>query len=187
MSTSRSRRRTALAMTFEVGRCGKAGRLRKLWTPAPRWRVGLESHSGRTCLGPAAARLGWMIAGSGNNGEDGPEGVSCREVYAARLHAPVLSENPWLADHLISRAPRHRNGDRRLAGSLAPSADQAEAEARAAALRLACRPARWWGWPQPSAPCVGGRGRLGETAWLGVELSQRAGGRDGILAERRAA
>ena len=40
---------------------------------------------------------------------------------------------------------RHRNGDMGLAGSLAPSADHAEAEARAAALRLACRPAQRWG------------------------------------------
>ena len=141
--------------------------------------MGSESHLGRTCLGPAAVRLGWAIAGSGNNGKDGTERGPLPEVYATCLHRPVLPENPWLADHLISRALRHRNGDMGPSGSLALSADHAAAEARAAALRLACRPARRWGGR--------GRGRLGETAWLGAGLSQREGERDGVLAERRAA
>jgi lipid II isoglutaminyl synthase (glutamine-hydrolysing) len=107
--------------------------------------AGFESHSGRTCLGPGAAPLGRVIAGSGNNGEDGTEGARYREVYATYLHGPVLPKNPWLTDHLISRALRHRNGDMGPSGSLAPLEDHAEAEAHAAALRLACRPARRWG------------------------------------------
>jgi CobQ-like glutamine amidotransferase family enzyme len=146
--------------------------------------AGFESHSGRTCLGPGAAPLGRVIAGSGNNGEDGTEGARYREAYATYLHGPVLPKNPWLTDHLISRALRHRNGDMGPSGFLAPLEDHAEAEAHAAALRLACRPARRWGRPQPPAPGAGSRGRLGQTTWLGARLSQRAGGWHGFLAER---
>lgn len=103
--------------------------------------VGFENHSGRTYLGPGAAPLGRVIAGSGNNGQDGTEGARYREVYATYLHGPVLPKNPWLTDHLLSRALWHRYGD---VGPLAPLGDQTEAEAHAAALRLARRPAGRW-------------------------------------------
>lgn len=73
--------------------------------------VGFENHSGRTYLGSAAQPLGRVIAGSGNNGQDGTEGARYREVYATYLHGPVLPKNPWLADHLISRALQHRYRD----------------------------------------------------------------------------
>jgi lipid II isoglutaminyl synthase (glutamine-hydrolysing) len=103
--------------------------------------IGLENHSGRTHLGSGAEPLGRVLAGGGNNGEDGTEGARYREVYATYLHGPVLPKNPWLADHLISRALAHRYTD---CGPLAPLTDQAEAQAHAAALRLARRPARRW-------------------------------------------
>jgi lipid II isoglutaminyl synthase (glutamine-hydrolysing) len=100
--------------------------------------TGFENHSGRTYLGDAAKPLGRVLAGAGNNGEDGTEGARYREVYATYLHGPVLPKNPWLADHLLSRALAHRYPD---CGPLAPLTDQAEAQAHAAALRLARRPA----------------------------------------------
>jgi CobQ-like glutamine amidotransferase family enzyme len=103
--------------------------------------IGFENHSGRTRLGSGAEPLGRVLAGGGNNGEDGTEGARYREVYATYLHGPVLPKNPWLADHLISRALAHRYTD---CGPLAPLTDQAEAQAHAAALRLARRPARRW-------------------------------------------
>ena len=102
--------------------------------------VGFENHSGRTYLGPGTDPLGRVIAGSGNNGEDGTEGARYREVYATYLHGPVLPKNPWLTDHLISTALLHRYQDAGTPDSLAPLEDQAEAEAHAAALRLACPP-----------------------------------------------
>jgi len=106
--------------------------------------VGFENHSGRTYLGPGAEPLGRVIAGSGNNGEDGTEGARYREVYATYLHGPLLPKNPWLTDHLISRALLHRYQDAEPLDLLAPLDDQTEAAAQAAALRLACRPiARW--------------------------------------------
>ncbi len=100
--------------------------------------TGFENHSGRTYLGDSAKPLGRVLAGAGNNGEDGTEGARHREVYATYLHGPVLPKNPWLADHLLSRALAHRYPD---CGPLAPLTDQAEAQAHAAALRLARRPA----------------------------------------------
>jgi lipid II isoglutaminyl synthase (glutamine-hydrolysing) len=105
--------------------------------------VGFENHSGRTYLGPGAAPLGHVIAGAGNNGEDGTEGARYREVYATYLHGPVLPKNPWLTDHLISRALRHRYQEAEPLDLLAPLEDRTEAEAHAAALRLACRTGRW--------------------------------------------
>jgi CobQ-like glutamine amidotransferase family enzyme len=106
--------------------------------------VGFENHSGRTRLGPGTEPLGRVIAGSGNNGEDGTEGARYREVYATYLHGPVLPKNPWLTDHLISSALLHRYRDAGTLQSLAPLEDQTEAEAHAAALRLACPPTGRW-------------------------------------------
>ena len=106
--------------------------------------VGFENHSGRTYLGSGVTPLGRVIAGSGNNGEDGTEGARYRDVYATYLHGPVLPKNPWLTDHLISRALLHRYGDAEVPLSLALLEDRAEAQAHAAALRLACRPPGRW-------------------------------------------
>jgi hypothetical protein len=121
--------------------------------------VGFENHSGRTYLGPDAAPLGRVIAGSGNNGQDGTEGARYRQVYATYLHGPVLPKNPWLTDHLISAALAHRYGDTRRPGSLTPLEDHAEAEAHAAALRLARRPAGRW---RAAVAAHAGKG----TAWI---------------------
>jgi lipid II isoglutaminyl synthase (glutamine-hydrolysing) len=124
--------------------------------------VGFENHSGRTFLGDGVKPLGRVIAGAGNNGEDGTEGARYREVYATYMHGPVLPKNPWLADYLLSRALAHRYGD---IGPLAPLADDTEDAAQAAALRLAGRSAPAWrtaasamsriGRPTPGRPSPG--------------------------------
>ncbi len=106
--------------------------------------VGFENHSGRTYLGPGADPLGQVIAGSGNNGEDGTEGARYRQVYATYLHGPLLPKNPWLTDHLISMALLHRYRDTESLDLMTPLEDQAEDAAHAAALRLACRPNGRW-------------------------------------------
>jgi lipid II isoglutaminyl synthase (glutamine-hydrolysing) len=103
--------------------------------------AGFENHSGRTYLSSGAKPLGRVLAGGGNNGEDGTEGARYREVYATYLHGPVLPKNPWLADHLLASALAHRYHD---FGPLAPLTDQAEALAHAAALRIARRPVPRW-------------------------------------------
>lgn len=98
--------------------------------------VGFENHSGRTYLGPGAQPLGRVIAGSGNNGEDGFEGARHRQVYATYLHGPVLPKNPWFTDHLIFHALRHRYGD---VAPLVALPDGAEERAHEAALKMAIR------------------------------------------------
>lgn len=114
--------------------------------------MGFENHSGRTYLGDGVKPLGRVLAGAGNNGEDGTEGARYREVYATYLHGPVLPKNPWLADYLLSRALAHRYRD---IGPLAPLSDNAEARAHAAALRLARRPAARWRAAANAVPRVG--------------------------------
>jgi lipid II isoglutaminyl synthase (glutamine-hydrolysing) len=133
--------------------------------------VGFENHSGRTYLGPAAEPLGRVIAGSGNNGEDGTEGARYRDVYATYLHGPVLPKNPWLTDHLIRRALLHRYGDTGVLDCLAPLDDQTESQAHAASLRLARQPAGMWRAVMTARP----RLRRGGLRQAGAE-SQATGG-----------
>jgi lipid II isoglutaminyl synthase (glutamine-hydrolysing) len=96
--------------------------------------VGFENHSGQTFLGPSVKPLGKVLAGGGNNGEDGYEGAIYRQVYATYLHGPVLPKNPWFTDHLIWQGLRHRYGD---VPPLAPLRDNAEERAHQAALQTA--------------------------------------------------
>ena len=132
--------------------------------------AGFENHSGRTYLGNDAKPLGHVLAGAGNNGEDGTEGARYRDVYATYLHGPVLPKNPWLADHLLSRALAHHYQD---FGPLPPLRDQTEAQAHAAALRLAVRPAGRW---RAAADAMSRIGRPSRVPAI-------AGGRDGSKAK----
>jgi lipid II isoglutaminyl synthase (glutamine-hydrolysing) len=92
--------------------------------------AGFENHGGRTYLGPSAEPLGRVLAGHGNNGVDGYEGVLERNVIGTYLHGPLLPKNAWFADWLIATA---------LTGStpLAPLQDELEAAAHADARRAA--------------------------------------------------
>ena len=96
--------------------------------------VGFENHSGLTDLGPDAAPFGRVVAGAGNNGQDGLEGARSGSVCATYLHGPVLPRNPWLADHLIRAALRRRTG-RQV--DLAPLDDALERRDHQVALRRA--------------------------------------------------
>ncbi|MGO8947262.1 MAG: type 1 glutamine amidotransferase [Ktedonobacterales bacterium] len=102
----------------------------------PQRLVGFENHSGRTYLGPRAEPLGRVIAGSGNNGEDGNEGARYRQVYGTYLHGPVLPKNPWFADFLTWQGLRHRYGE---VAPLSTLADGAEERAHEAAFKMALR------------------------------------------------
>ncbi|HUE75624.1 MAG TPA: glutamine amidotransferase [Chloroflexota bacterium] len=74
--------------------------------------VGFENHSGRTFLGAGAAPLARVLVGSGNNGDDGWEGVVHGSAIGTYLHGSVLPKNPWLVDHLIEAALHRRYGRR---------------------------------------------------------------------------
>jgi CobQ-like glutamine amidotransferase family enzyme len=70
----------------------------------PRVIAGFENHGGRTYLGAGERPLGRVLAGRGNNGRDGLEGVHRRNVIGTYLHGPLLPKNVWLADRLIELA-----------------------------------------------------------------------------------
>lgn len=123
-----------------------------MWTehPGPRarrfignvvveWRgetlVGFENHGGRTHLEEGVEPLGRVVAGFGNNGEDGDEGAVYRNACGTYLHGSLLPKNPRFADHLIEVALRRRHRDLELA----PLDDRVEEMAHAAAVRLATR------------------------------------------------
>ena len=97
----------------------------------PRVLAGFENHAGRTRLGPDGRPLGRVLAGHGNDGADGLEGVRRDHVVGTYLHGPLLPKNTWFADWLIATATD------RPPGSLEPLDDTLEAAARAAARRAA--------------------------------------------------
>jgi CobQ-like glutamine amidotransferase family enzyme len=73
--------------------------------------AGFENHAGRTYLDDGADALGRVLAGFGNNGEDGFEGSRVGSAVGTYLHGPLLPRNPWLADWLIGRALARRLGE----------------------------------------------------------------------------
>jgi lipid II isoglutaminyl synthase (glutamine-hydrolysing) len=72
--------------------------------------AGFENHAGRTRLDPGAEPLGRVVAGFGNDGESGQEGVRVGRAIGTYLHGPLLPRNPWLADWLLSQALAHATG-----------------------------------------------------------------------------
>ena len=94
----------------------------------PRTIAGFENHGGRTYLGDDSQALGRVLAGHGNNGSDGLEGVRVGNVIGTYLHGPLLPKNVWLADRLIEMA---------LGIELEPLDDTLEDAAHAGARRAA--------------------------------------------------
>ena len=84
--------------------------------------VGFENHSGKTRLGPGVEPLGTVLAGFGNNGEDGTEGAHYKNVFGTYSHGPLLPKNPDFADLLIRTALERKYG----AVELAPLDDALE-------------------------------------------------------------
>lgn len=80
------------------------------FTGETRTLVGFENHSGKTYLGPGCRPMGRILAGFGNNGEDGGEGAIYRNAFGCYLHGSLLPKNPWFTDHLLLAALRRRYG-----------------------------------------------------------------------------
>ncbi len=97
--------------------------------------VGFENHGGRTYLSAGVQPLGRVVAGFGNNGEDGGEGAILGNACGTYLHGPLLPKNPALADYLIETALRRRQPD----VTLASLDDRVEQAAHTEAVRLATR------------------------------------------------
>ena len=84
--------------------------------------VGFENHSGKTRLGSGVEPLGRVLAGFGNNGEDGTEGARYKNVFGTYSHGPLLPKNPAFADLLLRRALERKTGS----GELSPLDDTLE-------------------------------------------------------------
>jgi CobQ-like glutamine amidotransferase family enzyme len=100
----------------------------------PRTVAGFENHAGRTILGATAAPLGRVLAGYGNDGESGYEGIRRGRALGTYLHGPLLPRNPWLADWVIAEALQHAGGE---PFELAPLPNELEASAHAVAAERA--------------------------------------------------
>jgi lipid II isoglutaminyl synthase (glutamine-hydrolysing) len=92
--------------------------------------AGFENHGGRTYLGAGAQPLGRVLAGHGNTGASGYEGVRRGKLVGTYLHGPLLPKNAWFADWLIAAALG-------LQEPLAPLDDRLEDAAHEAARRAA--------------------------------------------------
>ena len=84
--------------------------------------VGFENHSGQTFLGEGVQPLGKVLAGFGNNGQDGTEGVRYQNLFGTYSHGPLLPKNPALCDHILLTALQRKYGT----AELAPLDDAAE-------------------------------------------------------------
>ncbi len=89
--------------------------------------VGFENHSGHTYLGQGAQPLGRVLAGYGNNGEDGSEGAVYKNTIGCYMHGSLLPKNPQLADHLIELALKRKYG---TSATLSPIDDRVELSAQ---------------------------------------------------------
>jgi lipid II isoglutaminyl synthase (glutamine-hydrolysing) len=95
--------------------------------------AGFENHGGRTYVGPGDQPLGKVLAGHGNTGASGFEGVRRGRVIGTYLHGPLLPKNAWFADWLIATATCLPGGP----AALAPLDDAFEDAAHASARRAA--------------------------------------------------
>ena len=75
-----------------------------------------------TRLGGGVQPLGQVLAGFGNNGEDGTEGARYRNVFGTYSHGPLLPKNPALCDFILLTALQRKYG----AAELSPLDDAAE-------------------------------------------------------------
>jgi hypothetical protein len=73
--------------------------------------IGFENHAGRTYLGKGITPLGKVIAGFGNNGEDGFEGARYKNVFCSYSHGSLLPKNPRLTDYLLLTALQEKYKD----------------------------------------------------------------------------
>jgi CobQ-like glutamine amidotransferase family enzyme len=87
--------------------------------------VGFENHGGRTRLGEGAEPLGRVLAGFGNNGEDGFEGCRYKNAFGTYMHGSLLPKNPGFADHLLGLALARKYGS----AALTPLDDRLEQQA----------------------------------------------------------
>lgn len=107
----------AVQVGVQLTNIADAGEVRAVGNLAVQWGehtlIGFENHGGRTYLRPGAEPLGRVLAGGGNNSEDGLEGCVYKNAIGTYMHA-ALPRNVVLTDHLIEAAVRRRSPGYRL-------------------------------------------------------------------------
>ena len=96
--------------------------------------VGFENHAGRTYLGEGLSPLGKVLAGHGNNGEDGTEGFRYKNLFGSYCHGPLLPKNPLLADAILLTALQRKYPE----AVLSPLDDRFENEAHDVMVKRLC-------------------------------------------------
>lgn len=66
--------------------------------------IGFENHSGKTFLNDENTKLGSVLSGYGNNGEDQTEGCVYKNAIGCYMHGSLLPKNPALTDWFIKTA-----------------------------------------------------------------------------------
>lgn len=66
--------------------------------------IGFENHSGKTFLHDKTTKLGSVLSGYGNNGEDTTEGCVYKNAIGCYMHGSLLPKNPILTDWFIKTA-----------------------------------------------------------------------------------
>lgn len=123
----------------------KAGSVRAVGNLVVQWGsqvlVGFENHGGRTYLHAGAQPFGRVLAGAGNNSEDGWEGCVHNNAIGTYMHGPAFPKNPALADHLIQTALSRRYGSVTL--NRLDDARETSAQRRALHQATAKKPGGW--------------------------------------------
>ena len=97
--------------------------------------VGFENHGGRTWLDEGQEAFGIVIAGRGNNGEDGSEGARVANAIGTYLHGSLLPKNPAIADFLLGKALTRRYGEGATLEALDDSLEESAHRAASATTR----------------------------------------------------
>ncbi|NCB33214.1 MAG: glutamine amidotransferase [Erysipelotrichia bacterium] len=75
--------------------------------------VGFENHGGQTH--GVESPFAKVLSGHGNTYDSGHEGFVNEQVLATYMHGPLLPKNPKIADLVLKRALKKRNGAAELA------------------------------------------------------------------------
>ena len=73
--------------------------------------AGFENHSGQTLLKDEKKYFGKVKIGNGNRFASSIEGYMDKQCIGTYIHGPLLPKNPRLADFVIKRAMKRKNGD----------------------------------------------------------------------------